>query len=348
MATQPATAEERERELRGLVAPIVEELELSSEVLQRELDSSSAPVQEVSAHARRYRGKRLRAAAALLVAKAVRAAAEPPANGAARLTDAHIQIAAIVEMIHMATLVHDDVLDHAEVRRRVPTVNARYGNQVAVLLGDWIYARAFCLSTRLSDQTCSRALAATTATICRGEIEQSKAKYDFGLSVDRYVEMIDAKTASLYQASCELGAHYAGGSREIVAAASEFGRHLGLAFQIVDDCLDFDGAEDIVGKSLGTDVAEGKITLPIIHLLSGLAEPGRRRVEQIFRAAASDGVGANARLAAEFDLAHAVAASYEEARRYMTSAVGALRVLPASPSRTCLETMAAYVLGRRW
>ena len=208
--------------------------------MHRELDCASEGVREVSAHALRYRGKRLRAAASLLTARALTPTPEKVGNGAARLPEPQIKIAAIVEMIHMATLVHDDVLDHADVRRRVPTVNSRHGNEVAVLLGDWIYARAFCISTRLTDQTCSRILSEVTATICRGEIEQSKAKYDFDLDPERYLSIIDAKTASLYQAACELGARYAlepPVPGKLVSAAAQYGRNLGLAFQIVDDCL---------------------------------------------------------------------------------------------------------------
>jgi octaprenyl-diphosphate synthase len=344
---RPVVAD-RERELRALVAPIAEELELSTRELNTELDCESPAVRDVSAHARMVRGKRLRAAVALLVAKALQRQ-----NGA-RLAEPHIKIAAIVEMIHMATLVHDDVLDRAETRRRMPTVNAKFGNQVAVLLGDWIYARAFCISTRLADQTCSRVLSEVTATICRGEIEQSRAKYDFGLTRDRYIAMIFAKTASLYEASCDLGAWYAGASAECCEAAREFGRSLGLAFQIVDDCLDFDGAEAVVGKSLGTDVVEGKITLPIIHLLRRHDAAGHARVAELFHQVREAG-GAPAaahramtQLRAEFDLESAVAESYAEAQRYAAAAREALKPFPRSEARECLDRMAEYVLDRRW
>jgi octaprenyl-diphosphate synthase len=352
-----ASAADRERELRALVLPIERELELSSDLMMRELESPSPPVAEVSAHARRYRGKRLRAAVSLLTGRAALAAAGPKLRDVDKhsiekgLTDAHVKIAAIVEMIHMATLVHDDVLDHADVRRRVPTVNSLYGNQVAVLLGDWIYARAFCISTRLEDQTCSRLLSEVTATLCQGEIEQSKAKYKLTLGLDEYLAIIDAKTAALYAASCELGARYSGASPPLVKSAGEFGRSLGVAFQIVDDCLDFEGAEDVVGKSLGTDAAEGKITLPMIFALKGMTPARRRRFEEILREAAASGARGGTALTAlrtEFDMARAVAESYGEARRFAGAAVRALDAFPPSEARTCLETMAKYVLGRRW
>ncbi|MBI3817627.1 MAG: polyprenyl synthetase family protein [Planctomycetes bacterium] len=349
----------RERELRALVAPIAEELELSSVELNRELSgtelsSTSAAVLEISAHARRYRGKRLRAAVVLLAGRAC-----------GSLTSSHVKIAAIVEMIHMATLVHDDVLDHADTRRRVPTVNSRFGNNVAVLLGDWTYARAFALSTKLEEQACSRILAEITATVCRGEIEQSRARLDFTISEDRYIEMIDAKTASLYAASAELGALYAGANESVVTKARDYGRALGLAFQIVDDCLDLDGSEEVVGKSLGTDVSEGKITLPIIYMMRDSNDAQRARIREIFTIAkqfqdetngelltpeahAKSAANAQKLLAPEFRLREGLEASYALADRYIHSAVESLQSLPACPARNCLQSMAEYILHRRW
>lgn len=353
-ASHSPASEARELELRSLVAPIAAELEASSVELNRELEGQSAAVREISAHARRYRGKRLRAAVVLLTARAC-----------GSVTPAHVRIAAIVEMIHMATLVHDDVLDRADVRRRVPTVNSRFGNNAAVLLGDWIYARAFAMSTQLENQSCSRILAEITATVCRGEIEQSRARHDFTLSQDRYIEMIDAKTAALYAASTELGALYAGASAKVVAQAREFGRALGLAFQIVDDCLDLDGAEEIVGKSLGTDIAEGKITLPVIYMMRELKDSQRARVEEIFNFAReldsseSSSVQSpewSARIAEaarrlsdpELKLREALKASYAMADHYIRVSLDCLQSLPASPARDCLQSMAGYVLQRRW
>ncbi|MFN0206068.1 MAG: polyprenyl synthetase family protein [Planctomycetota bacterium] len=355
------TSEQRERELHALIAPIADELEASSVELNNELDCNSEGVREIALHARRYRGKRLRAAVVLLTGKAC-----------GRLVPEHTKIAAIVEMIHMATLVHDDVLDRADLRRRVPTVNAKFGNNTAVLLGDWIYARAFAKSTKMNDQTCSRLLAEVTATVCRGEIEQSRAKYDFTLTEDRYIQMIDAKTASLYAASSELGARYACESELLVHNSREFGKNLGLAFQIVDDCLDLDGSEAVVGKSLGTDIAEGKITLPMIYMLQGAGDAASARVQSLFNAArelehasgepASNGNIHNSNihkgplqasavlklLVSEFQLSPAIERAYAEADRYIARALKHLQALPPSPARECLDSMAKYILERRW
>ncbi|MBL8695109.1 MAG: polyprenyl synthetase family protein [Planctomycetes bacterium] len=335
------SAEVREVELHELTAPIAKELDASSDRMIRELDSDSEAVREVLGSVHRYRGKRLRAANVLLVGRAC----EGPGIGRG-LSAEHIKIAAIVELIHVATLVHDDVLDRAEVRRRTPTVNARHGNQAAVLLGDWIYARAFGISTKMESQTCSRVLADVTATICRGEIEQCRAKYNFDLTEEEYLRAIDAKTAELYAAACLLGAHYAGASDALAQAMERFGRKLGLAFQIVDDCLDLDGSEDVVGKSLGTDIAEGKITLPIIDLLRRVDSGGRRRLEAIFRDESDPRRVAT--LAREFDLAASLHLSYQTAERLRLEAVSELDALPASRARDCLRGAADYVLRRRW
>ncbi len=328
----------RQNDLRRLVAPVARELELSSAGLLRELDSDSEAVRDVVSQLHCVRGKRLRAACVLLVGRAC--------LGDRPMTPAHLEIASIVELIHMATLVHDDVLDRADVRRTVETVNSRFGNEVAVLLGDWIYARAFSISTRLDDQTCSRVLSDVTATICRGEIEQSRAKYDFGLDEARYLETIEAKTASLYASSCELGARYAMAADSVVAAARRFGLELGIAFQIVDDCLDLDGSEDVVGKSLGTDIAEGKITHPVIALLRTAPPRGRARIAEIFR---SEGIEDRvATLWREFDVRAALEVSYGLAQRSAGAALAALEPFPPSAAKQSLVAMAEYVLSRRW
>ena len=327
--------EERERELRALFAPIDGELEATSVGLEQELDAASERFQAPVAQAKCYRGKRLRAATLLLMGGA-----------SGRLTPAHVQVASIVELIHLSTLVHDDVLDRARLRRGVATPNARFGNAIAVRLGDWLYALAFEMSTALESPLCSRVLTATTATICRGEIEQTRAKFDFTLSEARYLDIIDAKTASLYAASCELGARYAGADEATARAAERFGRCVGLAFQIVDDCLDFDGSEEALGKPLGSDVVEGKVTLPIIHLLARSDASRRRRVEEIFRAPGEfDRVGA---LQVEFDLAEALAASYAHAEGHLNAALDTIAPFAPSRWRDGLVAVAEYVLRRRW
>lgn len=328
-------AAERQADLEQILGPVREEVEAASALLTQELSGSSARVQDLVAHVSRFRGKRLRSAQVLLVGK-----------GFGNLTPAHRRVAAIIEMIHTATLVHDDILDEATVRRRLPSVNTRWDTNTAVLLGDYIYAKAFSLSTRLDDQLASRTLSEVTKTICQGEIEQIAHRYDFSLGEDRYLEMIGAKTASLYAAACELGAAYAGAKEDAVRAMHRFGWKLGLAFQIVDDCLDLEGSEEIVGKSLGTDVNEGKLTLPVIRVLAGATAAGKKRIEEIYRApGVADRVGA---LLAEFPIRAGIDSSLGMADGFVREALAELSCMPAGPCRSSLETMAEYFLSRKW
>ena len=225
-------------ELDRLMTPIADGMRRMNALLAQNVQDASPAVRDMTSHVARFQGKRLRAALVLLTGEAT-----------GNTTDEHSTVAVIVEMIHLATLVHDDILDGAQVRRRVACVNERWDNQVAVLLGDFLYARAFALSTTLSSRLCSRLLSETTRRLCVGEIEQSTRRYDFDMSQADYEQIAGSKTASLYSAACELGARYPGGNEELGQSMARFGWNLGLAFQIVDDCLDLTGTTAELGKS---------------------------------------------------------------------------------------------------
>lgn len=321
--------------LANILSPIKSEIEEMSAYFLKELQDTAPRTRDLLTHLSRFQGKRLRSAQVLLVGK-----------GFGRCAPVHIQVAAIIEMIHTATLVHDDILDEATIRRQVPTVNSKWGNDTAVLLGDYIYAKAFGISTRLESQLASRVLSDVTRIICQGEIEQIGSRYNFKLSSEKYIEMIGAKTASLYAAACQLGAAYANASDEAVKQMHRFGWSLGIAFQIIDDCLDLEGSEAVVGKSLGTDVEEGKLTLPILRVIEGLTEAQRRRLEEIYRdPTLGDRV---ALLWEEFPLRDGIEYSLAQADQYIREALKNLESMPKGPSRTSLETMAEYVLCRKW
>ncbi|MEZ5990552.1 MAG: polyprenyl synthetase family protein [Planctomycetota bacterium] len=257
----------------------------------------------------------------------------------------HDKVAAIIEMIHVATLVHDDILDGALVRRSLPSLNAIHGHEVSVLLGDYIYAKAFHMSVSMPDQRCSRLLAEVTRVICQGEITQMLHRYDLDTTEDLYLRVIGEKTAVLYGASGELGAAYAGGTPDQVEACRRFGHALGTAFQIIDDCLDVEGEEAVVGKSLGTDFGKGKLTLPFLHLYAGLGAGDRRRFEEIF---ADPGLeDRQAVLAGRFDLSEGLRYAHDRADAFLHEALAALGNLPASAYLEALRTMTDYVLERR-
>jgi octaprenyl-diphosphate synthase len=186
------------------------------------------------------------------------------------------QTALAVELIHIATLVHDDLVDEAAMRRRKPTVSVKFGQGAAVLLGDYVYARAFERLAALDNPALMRLFADTTTVMCDGEIGQLERRYDFDLTEAEYLAFLDKKTASLMAASCRAGALLAGLPEPHVQALETFGRLIGTAFQIVDDILDLEGEEAITGKTLRTDLLNGKMTLPLIHFSQTLAESSER------------------------------------------------------------------------
>ena len=254
-----------------LLQGVQEELDLVDAWILRQLAAGPSVLQPLLDHVGRFRGKRLRAAQVLLVSKAC-----------GNPTSEHLQIAGILEMIHSATLVHDDLLDEAKERRQLDCLHVEWGAHTAVLLGDWIYSQAFAASTRMRDQTCSQVLSEATGRVCAGEMHQNLTRGDFNLKEEDYFSQIDGKTAALFEAGGRLAAHYAGGSEELCLAAARYGLLAGRAFQIVDDMLDLAGSEEEVGKSLGTDWLRGKMTLPLIRLRDGLAPEKRAQLESLF------------------------------------------------------------------
>jgi octaprenyl-diphosphate synthase len=238
------------------------------------------------------------------------------------------------------------VLDGARVRRRVACVNERWDNQVAVLLGDFLYARAFALSTDLSSRLCSRLLAETTRRICVGEIEQSTRRWDFEMSQVEYERIAAAKTGALYAAACELGARYPGGNEELGAQMRAFGWEVGLAFQIVDDCLDVVGKEAIVGKSVGTDVEDGKVTLPVLRTYASSDEPTRARIRDVYTLPGLEDRAARLREVCE--LGPGVEYALGRAGELVERALGRLASLSESPARSALGSLGDFVLQRRW
>ncbi|RKY07377.1 MAG: hypothetical protein DRP66_06855 [Planctomycetota bacterium] len=209
-------------------------------------------------------GKMLRPALVLLVAKSC-----------GNTTETHIRIAAIVELLHAATLLHDDVLDEAQSRRRASTANCLWGNESAVLLGDFLLGKVFVMCSRLERRDIARVLSDTAVDICRGELSQNIQRRNFDLTQSRYCEIIKDKTAALFSACCYVSSLAAGDEEHRNLRLREFGLKVGMAFQITDDLLDIVGDEASVGKTLGTDLATKKITLPVIHMLSTV-DDGRR------------------------------------------------------------------------
>ncbi len=315
--------------LQDLTALVQPELERANRELARDLAPGEPDLVPLLEHVGHFRGKQIRPALVLLAGRA-----------AGELTAAHVTVAKVVELIHTATLVHDDILDGATLRRQVPTLHALHGSEVSVLLGDYLYARAFQMAVELEDQACSRVLAETTRVICQGEVTQLLHRFDFDWTEQRYEKVIADKTASLFAAAARLGAHYAGARPEVVEGLTRYGRALGIAFQIVDDCLDVSGEETVVGKSLGSDLSEGKLTLPLLYLLQNERDARARLRPMMGREN-----GAR-RLADEFDLEAALDFSLLRAREHVADATRALAAVPAGVACDALHDLAQYVVRR--
>jgi octaprenyl-diphosphate synthase len=216
------------------------------------------------------RGKRLRPLLALL------------AGGAAgKISSNHVDLAVIVELIHIATLVHDDVMDEAERRRAQPTANARWGNSLSVLLGDCLFAHALTLSTNFENADIGRTIARTATTVCSGEMIQTQRRFDLNLTVQDYLRIVEMKTGSLFSAAAELAALISEAEPNVIERFKNFGVQIGTAYQIYDDCVDLAGSESATGKTLGTDLRKGKFTLPVLIFLRSASEFERERCCQL-------------------------------------------------------------------
>ncbi len=315
-----------------LVQPHMEALDrLLGEILSADVEC----VDDMLKYAGRYSGKRLRPALVFIIG-----------GMCGETTDKHVRLGAVVELIHMATLVHDDVLDRATIRRNHDSVNIRWNNKDAILLGDIMFARAIRLLVTIGNMRALDLLTGAVSTICEGEIQQNQLSGDCSVDFETYRQIIQRKTASLYGAGCELAALLGGAGEDLVQAFSDFGMSLGTAFQIIDDCLDLTGDEEVVGKSLGTDIKNGKMTLPLIHLLSRLEGSRREEVQGLIQ---SDNCTdeevhrVRALLNEHGSIDHALAL----AQGYVENSLKPLRNLLPPRDFALVEEIAGFVLERR-
>jgi octaprenyl-diphosphate synthase len=324
--------EESRRKLAGIYAPIAPELAEAERIFAAELGSRFAFVQQLVDHCNDFRGKRLRPALLLLSGQAC-----------GLLGPAHPVLAAVVEMIHTATLVHDDILDESVIRRHAATVNAEWGNEAAVLLGDYLFTHAFHLAASLESTRACRWIGRATNLVCEGEMQQVHNRGNFDLDEEAYFAIIRGKTAELTAVSCRLGAAYAGAPEGVVTALENYGRDLGVAFQIADDVLDIWGDERTTGKSLGTDLEKQKLTLPLIRLLAVAPQATADHVRSVLAEA-----GPECRQALRPDLEESGALDYawDRARHSAALAVAQLEALDESPARSILRTLGHYVVRR--
>lgn len=315
---------------------LARQLEHVTIVFERQLASDLSSVNTLCRHVEQYRGKMLRPSLVILTGMA---ASDPPDDDA-KITDAHRTVAAVVEMIHMATLVHDDVLDDAVVRRKGATVNHLRGNEAAVMLGDYLISNAFHLCSSIGEAKINSALGEVTNTLCEGELLQLHHRDDLSIDEQTYFEIIRRKTASLIAACCRLGAQLSGAQPTVCEAAARFGSALGIAFQIQDDLLDLVGDETTVGKTLGRDLAKGKLTLPILHFTATATQLARG--EALRAVEARD----HATLVGMLTDCGAITYTRAIAADHVAEAQAELAEFPVSRSRELLQFITGQVVQR--
>ena len=321
-------------QLEQIREPVADDLRRVDQTIVEHLASDIVLVNQISQYIIGGGGKRLRPLSVVLAARAC-------GHGGVK----HIPAAAIIEFIHTATLLHDDVVDGSEMRRGRDTANHVFGNQASVLVGDYLYSRSFQMMVELGDLRIQEVMANATNTIAEGEVLQLMNAHDPDTSEERYLQVIYRKTAKLFEAGAQMAAILSGAGPEIEGAMVAYGRHLGTAFQLVDDALDYTASAAELGKNLGDDLAEGKPTLPLIYALanSSVEDTARLRVavqnggledlEQITRTIeSSGGLQYTARLA----------------RREKDLAIEALSRLPGSAYRQALEALAEFAVARSY
>lgn len=314
-----------------LFADIAPDLAAVEEIMSRQLRSNEPRVAELVRDLGEFHGKMLRPSLLLLTARAL-----------GGIQPGHQQLAAALELIHTATLIHDDMIDGGEVRRGIPTPHVRFGTSTAILLGDFFYTRAFDLVADLGDPWMTKTITTTTNVVCEGELLQMVAQRDAGLSRAEYDRIIYAKTAALTEAACRLGA--SSGGEAVRDAAAAYGRACGIAFQIVDDCLDLVGDPQKVGKSLTSDIERGRLTLPFLLLLEQAPVDQRPALAETFLGARSpQAVAAVQRMVVD---GGGVALAMDEARLQVSEARRHLAGLPAGPRRDQLDELAAFIVAR--
>ncbi len=314
------------KQIVGAVEPF---LDAVSHRLQEQIAEFEPDIAAYARYALDNQGKQLRPALVAL-----------SANATGDLNDSHVSAAVIVEMVHLATLVHDDVMDGAALRRGRPTLAARWGNEISVLTGDCLFAHALKLAASFPTPEICRLVAAATNTVCSGEILQTQWQKNFEFSKAEYFRVLEMKTGALFGLSCELGAYLSGAGAAQRQALREYGLAIGTAYQVYDDCVDLFGSEAATGKSLGRDLAKGKLTLPILLLLERVREEERVRIQELVEQWQAGNV---------CDIMHLLRAhrtlgdSQRALQQYLQAARQALSLLADTKGRSGLLGLAAYI-----
>lgn len=314
------------KQISGPVEPF---LQAVSRTMARQIQEFEPEIAAYAEYALTAQGKQLRP---VLVALSAGATGKP--------NDSHVLAAVIIEMVHLATLVHDDVMDEAQIRRGRPTLAANWGNEISVLLGDCLFAHALELAATFPTTEICRAVSAATNTVCSGEILQTQRRKKFELTRAEYFKVLTMKTGELFALSCDLGAYLNRADNADRSALKQFGLAVGTAYQVYDDCLDLFGSEIKAGKSLGTDLAKGKLTLPMIIAMERATDAEREQ----FQAAVHNWEPRNfSRVVRWLQKYDALNASRESVHAYLEAAREAIAALPETESRAGLFGLLGYL-----
>jgi octaprenyl-diphosphate synthase len=330
-----ATVEDAQAAARRVFGLVADDLMLVEAEFERQARSNVQVISYVGEYLRASGGKRVRPALTLLSARAAGGDASRPNV---------VRMATVMEMLHTATLVHDDIIDNAETRRNRPTVNSRFGNQTAVLMGDWLYMSAFETSLQERSLPVLDILTAVTRKMTEGELIQLMLLGRVDITEDQYFDVLTRKTAHLFSACCEIGAMLGGASDSEREALRDYGLNLGIAFQLVDDLLDFTGTGETLGKAAGVDLLEGKLTLPLIYLLE--EDAAARAAVQTVVGEGSYAEISRAMLLDAAEKSGALARARRRAAAYAEAARDALGALDPSEYADALRAIPSFILER--
>lgn len=325
-------------EIAAIRRPVADDMSVVDRIVQDRLQSDVALINQLGHYIIGGGGKRLRPMVTLLMARA--------AGHSDGDDDRHALLGATVELIHTATLLHDDVVDESAVRRGRDTANQIWGNEASVLVGDFLYTRAFEMMVELDDMAVMALFSRTTNRIAEGEVMQLMHVHDPDVTEDRYQQVIYRKTAVLFEAGCQLAVGLdSAADRTRLDAAADYGRRLGIAFQLADDALDYDGDAAAIGKNIGDDLAEGKPTLPLIHCMANATPADRATVRDAIENGGRGDIDAvAAAIARTGSIAYTRWLAEQEAKR----AIEALAAFDDGPFRTALHRLAAFAVGREY
>lgn len=313
--------------------PIQKDLDQFQTALKKELASDDSLIQSIHEHLLKMTGKFLRPSLTLLCASLKNR----------NNIDKAVKLAVVMELLHTATLVHDDIIDNSELRRNQPSIFFKWGKEISIVSGDYLYAKAFVLLADLKDVWLNQALALCAHVMCEGEMKQIEKRQDFLMSEEQYMKIIHKKTAALFQAACMGGAYFTGLGKADIEKLGSYGYNLGMAFQIVDDCLDLIGDTESLGKTVGLDIYKNDVTLPILYLFHSLGQPEKEKLLHSFENAQPGLFETIKAMAVE---SKSLEKSMNTAKKFVNKALTDIQGISASTYKDSLTALANHCTER--